>query len=250
MEEEWHGRIHWNSLVYDKETYTGYWPLTCAVVQDKWELANPLRKFLMLNSHPLWEGIYFTIWTSSDAVGKEHMLQDFWDLLESEVKHKLSVYERGDFDDPCYAPHPLWAKRPPVWRKLFCVLPWSFLVKDLYCPEHGRHEQFQMPINPLCQKLKELEISALFLIDELASCIYETSVPGATGETFCSEAGVEFKTFPHNTWNVIENYLIDKGFHLSIEEKTQIVLFKRRPALLSEKRWFINYKLQEMLSYV
>ena len=114
----------------ERENRQGYWPIAIEISQQKWDISTPIRKFMILNSHPLWDDNFFYLWISVDIKDKPFWLWTYWDtLVVLTLERFQGLY--GKKRRKLHVPQTtVWQDRPNQWKSLFKVLPWDTLIEE------------------------------------------------------------------------------------------------------------------------
>ena len=65
-----------------REEAYGYWPIALATARKEWKVSSPLKRFLMLNTHLIWDNGVYLEWILRDGVeAKAHLLKHSWAQL-------------------------------------------------------------------------------------------------------------------------------------------------------------------------
>lgn len=114
-----------------REVNTGFWPCILAYATSDWEQSTPLRRFLMTNTHPLWNDTHLESWVRNSMEERYQTMNEFWNRRAMRIQQKLMDYVHSSEEDISGAnlAH-IWNKRPYQWRVLNSILPWHYLVKE------------------------------------------------------------------------------------------------------------------------
>lgn len=151
-----------------REDMSNYWPFAMAVIFRKWQSATPLQKFLMLNTHPLWDDYYYSRWEHQSPLEKERVLEMFWDRIQEHYWHRMRGYYRGDYDVKIDYLDPVWYQRPPQWKKWLCILPWDYILTDNKRPSTPLYRVYLHFSYQSASRAEKEEKVTLWYLDRLA----------------------------------------------------------------------------------
>lgn len=145
--------------IEQREELFNFWNITSAVIQRQWKCSTPLRRFLMLNTHPLWKNRILAEWMQITVDQKEFLLTTFWDVQVADVLVRMDMYKLKKTSKALIQYPQLWEKRPDLWKKLYFALPWQYIL-------------LEYPNSQKAKNRKRLEELVIFVLDRLAVNIY------------------------------------------------------------------------------
>lgn len=150
----------------EREDKVVYWPYATAVIHRLWDQSTPLKRMIMLNTHPMWDGGYYRSWIYGRQENRHLRLETFWDSLVQQVLTDWELYDR-DWEkyETCFLEELLLVKGP-LWRILLNVLPWRYILEELADTMYPSHRRIREISH------RNIEVAACLWINSWVKTVY------------------------------------------------------------------------------